>query len=65
MEINRPKWHKPTLLVLVRGKKQEVVLQYCKSYSIIAGPGNSGWQGFSLGCRTSSVPYECSAIIWT
>ncbi|MBU1006589.1 MAG: hypothetical protein KKH08_03230 [Candidatus Omnitrophica bacterium] len=37
---NKPKWGKPKLIVLTRGKPEEMVLAACKGFDPV-GPGDS------------------------
>jgi len=54
----KPKWAKPKLIVLVRGKPQEVVLDACKDG--IGGDPSNGFAGcwdyyvVDVGCPTCS-----------
>ncbi len=45
----KPKWRKPKLLVLVRGKPEEMVCSACKSAGYGAPGGNSGSHGVQQG----------------
>jgi len=41
----KKKWERPKLIVLVRGRQEEAVLQNCKSGS------DPAWSGIATGCR--------------
>lgn len=63
MRTGKPKWRKPRLLILVRGKKEEIILNTCKAGSVKVGPGNLEYW---LGCRNSTPPdYVCHDNVWT
>lgn len=36
--ISKKRWKKPQLIILVREKSEESVLQVCKAYSDVSGP---------------------------
>ena len=38
MQENKPKWSKPKLIVLLRGKKEEITLAECKYSTQLLGP---------------------------
>jgi hypothetical protein len=46
-------WEAPKLIVLVRSRPEEMILQSCKTCHIMAGPGN-----FFDGCEIA-VPEIC------
>ncbi|MBU1006588.1 MAG: hypothetical protein KKH08_03225 [Candidatus Omnitrophica bacterium] len=39
MSKNKPKWGKPKLIVLIRGKQEEMVLAGCKLSGVSGDPG--------------------------
>jgi hypothetical protein len=52
--MNRKVWKKPKLIVLVRGRPEEAVLQACKSDSV-GGPGGGS-------CAVGNGYAPCSAV---
>ena len=54
----KKKWGKPKLIILIRGKHEEAVLQGCKAYSSGSGPADH----HSGGCYTKVAnTYYCTA----
>lgn len=53
LNIAKPKWDKPKLIVLMRGKQEEEILAVCKSDGSGLGP-SSGYPGCMWGCGDCS-----------
>lgn len=66
MKDNKPKWRKSKLLILVRGRKEEVVLIGCKSSGLSDNSGGS-YGGCNWACPTYGGGTEycsaCSSLI--
>ncbi len=57
--MDRNDWHKPELVVLVRGRPEEAVLQMCKAEPTPSHSSNPIWNDFK-GCATpEGCSYNC------
>lgn len=57
MTKKKPKWGKPKLIVLVRGKPEERILDGCKAIGTDGGP-----TGVAAGCWTPWWPEACAPV---
>lgn len=58
MRKKKKKWIIPQLLVLVKGKPDEMVLSACKSGSGSSGPAGSNAECYIVSCGT-----ECASLL--
>jgi len=56
----RKKWHKPELIVLLKGKTQEAVLTVCKAVTVSGDP-ETGTVGQTCGNPNAGSCSACSA----
>jgi len=54
--VKKPKWGKPKLIILTKGKPEEAVLTACK------GGGGTSYYGVASGCNTLACGGNCNAL---
>jgi len=59
-----PKWHKPKLIVLTRGRSEETVLAYCKGDSLDFGSARP-YAGACVQIYGGKCGAKCALNVWS